>query len=274
MWSVFLSPANAAQQEEMTAELWERGTAGIMDSADGFRAYFEDEQTARKAALDLASNPTDVREEPAPELLPENCEDWEPVYAGTRFVIVPTKRRGEFDFGARLVLEVNAAMAFGSGRHETTQLCLEALELYLKPGNTVLDVGCGSGILALAAQKLGAGNVIACDIQEDAIRTAREHFSGSLVQGSADCVSDGFADILLANVSARINDRIAADLRRVLKPNGLLITSGFIADNVPRSFHPSNEMQRGEWLCWICTADGIRPLETVGDANVHSLNWY
>ena len=165
-------------------------------------------------------------------------------------------------------------MAFGSGRHETTQLCLEALEQYLKAGHAVLDVGCGSGILALAAQKLGAGSVVACDIQEDAIRTAREHFSGALVQGSADCVRNGFADIVLANVSARINDRLAADLRRVLKPDGVLITSGFIEGNVPQSFQPSKEMQRGEWLCWICTADGIRPLATTDDANVHSLNWY
>ena len=274
MWSVFLSPANAARHEEMTAELWERGTAGIMDGADGFRAYFEDEQTARKAARDLASNAADLREEPAPQLLPENCEDWEPVYAGTRFVIVPTASRGQFDFGARLVLKVNAAMAFGSGRHETTQLCLEALEIYLKPGNTVLDVGCGSGILALAAQKLGAGEVIACDIQEDAICTAREHFSGAIFQGSADCVRDGFADIVLANVSARINDRLAADLRRVLKPDGVLITSGFVAATVPRSFQPAKEMQRGEWLCWICTADGIQPITSTGDPNLHSLNWY
>jgi ribosomal protein L11 methylase PrmA len=87
-------------------------------------------------------------------------------------------------------------------------------------------------------------------------------------------VVDGFADIVLANVSARINDRIAADLRRVLKPNGVLITSGFIAGNVPQSFQPMEETQRGDWLCWICTAGGIQPLATTGDANVHSLNWY
>ncbi len=102
----------------------------------------------------------------------------------------------------------------------------------------------------------------------------RENFAGAIFQGSADSLASGTGDIVVANISARINDRIAADLQRVMKPDGLLIASGFVRENLPKCFQPQREFAMGDWLCWICGRDGIRPNAQSGDVNVHPIDWW
>jgi ribosomal protein L11 methyltransferase len=134
---------------------------------------------------------------------------------------------------------VNAGLAFGTGAHETTRLCLEAIERHLKPGMTVVDVGTGSGILAEAAIKLGADKVWANDNDPDAVAVARENFAHAgvgiaLSIGSADAFPESLADIIVANISPAWIADLAADWVRILKPDGIAILSGFEASDIPR----------------------------------------
>src|SRR5205823_9136168 len=106
----------------------------------------------------------------------------------------------------RIRITVNAGLAFGTGAHETTRLCLEAIERHLKAGMTVVDVGTGSGILAEAAYKLGAGAVYANDNDPEAVAVARENFERAGVNvtvslGSANALPANIADLIVANIS-------------------------------------------------------------------------
>jgi ribosomal protein L11 methyltransferase len=210
----------------------------------------------------------------APVAVQEAAER-DPIFAGARFVIVPVSQTGvqQTLTPDRIVLPIDAAMAFGSGRHETTQLCLQALELLIRSHHVVFDVGCGSGILALAAQKLGATSVVAADIDESAVQVARRHFSGALFVGSADCFASHAADIVICNITAKIDDLLAGDLRRVLKPSGCLIISGFIVQSPPQCFTPKHKMHHGEWQCWICEPESIQPSIQVG-LTTYAAEWW
>jgi ribosomal protein L11 methylase PrmA len=104
--------------------------------------------------------------------------------------------------------------------------------------------------------------------------SAAHHIQSPLFLGSADAIRPAVADLVLANISARILDRIAADLKRVLKPTGLLIVSGFIADNPPKSFQPTEEASQGDWLCWICRPENIHPAAPDSDPNLHPQDWW
>jgi len=118
-------------------------------------------------------------------------------------------------------------MAFGTGRHETTQLCLEALENYVRPGARMLDVGTGSGILAQAAALLGADPVWACDIDPEAVEIARGNAGPNLFIGSVDAVRSGAAGVIAANISPEAIVRLAPELLRCLRPGGVALLSGF-----------------------------------------------
>jgi len=146
----------------------------------------------------------------------------------------------------RFRVTVNPGMAFGTGVHETTQLCLEALEDYLKPGMTVLDVGAGSGILGRAARLLGAARVYSCDIDPEAVAIAGEGFIGSV-----DAVRSGIADLVVANISPEAIIQMAPDLLRALRPGGVVLASGFEAHEVvlvEAALPPAREVRRkGNW---------------------------
>src|SRR5580658_2271909 len=149
------------ERDLLIAELWERGSEGIAElSPRRVRAFFED-ASGRDALLALF---------PGARLRMEEQRDWvqsardllQPMEVGARFFLVPEWRDDPTPPG-RFRIVVNPGMAFGTGVHETTRLCLEALEEFVTAGARVLDVGTGSGILAEAAGLLGAGKVFACD---------------------------------------------------------------------------------------------------------------
>ena len=145
----------------------------------------------------------------------------QPMAVGQHFFLVPVWRDDPAPEG-RFRIAVNPGMAFGTGVHETTQLCIEALEEYVKPGMVVLDVGTGSGILAQAAGLLGAARKIACDTDPVAIRIAGEGFIGSV-----DAVASASCDLVVANISPEGIIALARDLFRVLNAGGVLLASGF-----------------------------------------------
>jgi ribosomal protein L11 methyltransferase len=236
-------------RELLIAELWEQGSAGIVELDPlRLRAFFED-QADRATLLQLF---------PGAALRIEKQRDWvqsardllQPVEVGKRFFLVPVWRDDPTPPG-RLRIPVNPGLAFGTGVHETTRLCIEALEDYLTPGMNVLDVGTGSGILAQAARLLGAGKVHACDIDRVAVEIA-----GNAFVGSANAVAAASVDLVVANISLGAIIQLAPDLRRVLRPGGVLLASGFEFSEVERvqtALPPARETRRmGEWALIAC----------------------
>jgi ribosomal protein L11 methyltransferase len=160
-------------------------------------------------------------------------EDWlaiareqlEPALVGERFFICPEWRDDATPAG-RVRIAVNPGLAFGTGAHETTQLCIEALERRVRPGSRVLDVGTGSGILCEAALKLGATLAAGCDTDADALPIARQK-APLVFCGSADAAAGAAFDIIVANIAAAPIRELAAELRRCLRQGGILLLSGF-----------------------------------------------
>jgi ribosomal protein L11 methylase PrmA len=224
MWSIF-TPANAATLDSLSADLWEMGTAGLLEEPGGLRAFFEDSIDPASICAKLKLSETSARRE-APfhssQLAPLPCD---PILIGQRFYVAPSWIK-EPPPEERFRLTIDATSAFGSGRHESTQMCIEVLEKHLKPGSWVADIGCGSGILSAAASLLGAAAVISCDIHQDSVKAAKTLLQTPLFAGSADGIRSEVADVVLANISVKALDALAWDLQRIAKPNGLLVLAG------------------------------------------------
>ena len=168
-------------------------------------------------------------------------EDWatawkayfKPIHIGQHFLIKPTwesvtPREGD------IILELDPGMAFGTGTHATTTLCLRAMERVIKPGQRVFDLGTGSGILAIAAAKLGA-IVDAVDLDSVAIRVAQENIALNqvndqvrVVRGDLATVLTGQADLVIANIIADVILSLLPDLKRILHADGEFLASGII----------------------------------------------
>lgn len=190
-------------------------------------------------------------------------------HIGRRLVIRPSWR--EYTPGAgEVVLTLDPGMAFGTGLHPTTRLCLEQVELRTRPGMQVLDVGTGSGILALAAAKLGAQHVDTIDNSSVAVESATTNAEvnglseritvalGTLDAQEAQRLA-GRYDLVLVNILAGVIGSLAPSLARVLAPGGLLIASGIIDERRPEAELPllaaglelADQAQLGEWWALI-----------------------
>jgi len=172
-----------------------------------------------------------------------NEEDWatawkqyyHPVKISERFTIVPTWEEYVPVSTDELMIELDPGMAFGTGTHPTTVMCLQGLEKFVKEGDTVIDIGTGSGVLSIGAALLGAKSVHALDLDEVAVRSAQENvalnkvddkvsvFHGNLL----DTVKEP-ADVVVANILAEIIMSFTDDAFSVVKPGGLYVTSGII----------------------------------------------
>ena len=158
---------------------------------------------------------------------------------GERIVVRPTWE--EYTPSAdEIVIELDPGAAFGTGAHATTAMCLRWLEHLVSPGMRVYDVGCGSGILAVAAAKLGAGEVIAMDYDPVAVSVAEENIRQNNVHNVVACESDLLsacegaapAELITANIIADVIVRLFAQLDRPLAPGGTLLASGIIDDRI------------------------------------------
>src|SRR4051812_15076376 len=233
---------DADDRDLLIAELWEQGSAGIVElSPRRLRAFFEGD---RKALLALYPGST-VREEEDRDWVQSARDLLQPMEVGERFFLVPEWRDDATPPG-RFRIVVNPGMAFGTGVHETTRLCLEALEQYVRPGMHVLDVGTGSGILARAAMLLGAERAYACDTDPVAVEIAGMGFVGSV-----DAVAVGVVDVAMANISPEAIVALAPDLLRVLRPGGVLLASGFELHEVEQVKAalptPREVREKGNW---------------------------
>jgi ribosomal protein L11 methyltransferase len=245
----------------LVADLWDRGTLGIADETTGFRAFFSSEADIASILSKHSELVLETRMETEPPLPGFSREDWDPVLVGDRFIIAPSWVDLSGADG-RLRLSIDATTAFGTGRHESTQLAIRALERYISPGMTIVDVGCGSGILSAAALALGAQTAIACDVHSEAVATACRHLKSPVFRGSIDAIRDSSADLVVANISKLVIDALAPDLNRVAAPGALLVLAGFLQENPPAHFTPEEVTELDGWACWICRArpeSGICP---------------
>ena len=213
------------EKDLLVAELWEEGSTGIVELTEShLRAFFED--GADRTVLAERFHASGWKLEEQQDWVAMSRAGFEPLLVGERFFLVPAWRNDPAPEG-RFRVAVNPGMAFGTGRHETTQMRLAALESYVQPGISVLDVGTGAGILAQAAVLLGAGSVWACDNDPDAVQIAQAIAGSNLFLGSVDAVRSGSAGVIVANISPEAIIRLAPDLMRSLRPGGSLLVSGF-----------------------------------------------
>jgi ribosomal protein L11 methyltransferase len=216
----------------LIAELWEERCAGITELDGGLLAFFKEDARGPELEARFAAN--------YPRVRPVDDEDWlaiareqlEPVLVGERFFICP-EWRDDPTPEHRIRIAVNPGMAFGTGSHETTQLCIEALERHVLSGSRVLDVGTGSGILCEAARKLGAALAVGCDNDPEAVPIAKQK-APLVFAGSAEAAAGAAFDIIVANIAAAPVRELAAEFRRCLRPAGALLLSGFEEEEIEK----------------------------------------
>ena len=251
MFSILFRPA-PAEEDYLIAELAECGTQGITEEAGGIRAFFDDLADAQSLVIRFAELSPELRHEAPIDWEQISRDAWPAFPLGERFYLVPPWRENEPTPETRVRLEIHPGMACGTGRHPATQLCLKAIEQCVRPGDRVLDIGCGSGILAQAAALMSGSQVIGCDLDLDAVGIARANYGlAEFFVGSLDAVRSQWADVIIANIDAATLEQLAPEFARVRKPRSTLILSGFPAWDVPEGFEITATIEQDRWLCWI-----------------------
>jgi ribosomal protein L11 methyltransferase len=240
------------------------------------RAYLpaDDQLQATKRRIEEALwHLGQIRPIPAPTFRPVAEEDWAEAWKerldvlriGQHIVIRPSWREYAPE-PKDVVIQLDPGMAFGTGLHPTTQMCLVALEELTRPEATVLDLGTGSGILAIAAARLGAGRVLAVDNDPIAVKTARGNVVTNGVQEAVSVVCGSLADVpgryhlVVVNILAKvIVEMMQEGLANRVRPGGRLITAGIIADQEPEVVAALEQKrlalverrQTGDWVCLV-----------------------
>jgi ribosomal protein L11 methyltransferase len=218
---------------------------------------------------------------PAPSFNSVVDEDWmaawkkhyHPIPIGERLLVLPAWI--EMDTAGRIPVRIDPSMAFGTGTHPTTQLCLELEESLVQPGQPVIDVGCGSGILSIAALKLGASHALAVDIDSQAVRSTLENAAGNSITqgletgvGSVAEIKNGQfsltqAPLVIANILAPVIIRLFdAGLAELVTPGGAMILSGILDTQAAdveaaaraHGMTPVGRRQQLDWVAIECKA--------------------
>ena len=193
--------------------------------------------------------------EPKTELIYLDEDDWanswkqyyKPIKIGERLVVVPMWEKYESE-PDEIIVKMDPGMAFGTGTHETTRLCATLLEKYITSKSVMLDVGCGSGILAICASKLGASECYAYDIDPVAVKVAKENVKDNGVCNIECGVSDllsgvkvGKYDVITANIVADIIIRMLPDISKFMHKDTVLVLSGIIDERCEDVYVSINE---------------------------------
>ena len=240
---------------------------------------FDSEMEEKRSRIDLAVRLIS-QVGPVSELIERalNEEEWgsawkqhfRPLRVGERMVVVPTWTTYSPRESA-VVINLDPGMAFGTGHHPTTRMCMELLEDHVAPGMTVLDVGCGSAILSIAAARLGAAHVVGLDTDATAADVGAANVGVNGVSGSVRIVHGslphadapvGIFDVAVANISSKVVLELAGELVGALRPEGLIIVSGFLLDDADviaerLSTAGAAVWQRrdeGDWACLLASA--------------------
>lgn len=189
---------------------------------------------------------------------------YKPMKVGDKFVIKPLWEDYEAKEG-EIILHMDPGMAFGTGTHETTRMCLEAVEDYMRKDTTVFDIGTGSGILAIGASKLGAKEVVGVDLDIVAVNSAKENVgyndlkNVTILHGNLMDVVEGNADIIVANIIAEVILVLIDDVKKKLNDGGIFISSGIIKEKenmvkeglIAKGFDIIDTRREGEWVCIV-----------------------
>lgn len=272
----------SVEQNGIAPDMWDDGDVPPAHSLT-VRAYIPDDERAEDAKMRLETalgHMSLMYPMPTPVYTLVNETDWaeawkahyHPVRIGQRILIRPlwVEMQPAPD---DVVIALDPGMAFGTGTHPTTQLCLEALEDAVKPGLRVMDLGCGSGILAIAAAKLGAAHIVALDNDPVAVNVTLENIAINGVAekitaqtGSLESVlaSARRFDLIVVNILARIIIEMCGQgLGQTVRPGGYAIFSGIIdtqADEVEAALRqtglrPAARRQQGDWM----VIEAVRP---------------
>ena len=186
---------------------------------------------------------------------------------GEKFVIVPTWREYENEEN-KYVINIDPGMAFGTGGHETTSLCIKNLEKYVKPHDNIIDVGCGSGILSIATSYLTDGEIKAVDLDKLAVDVSRENFALNNLENRIAVEEASLLtketkkyNVIVANILAHIIELMLDDAYNLLEDGGYYITSGIIKDKkdellekmLERGFKLVEETSDNEWYSFVVT---------------------
>lgn len=252
----------AERVELFQAALADYDVTAINEDRDSWRVFFQTSAERDRAVETLHASFADIDIRPVD--VPD--ENWaarsqaalRSVRVGGIVVSPPWDVPGRAD---GTVIVIQPSMGFGTGHHATTRLCLSALQRIDLAGCSVIDVGTGSGVLAIAASLLGAALVIGFDDDADAVAAARENLAlnreadVSLDVGDIRTRDRGVSDVVLANLTGGLLVTAASELRQLTKPGGRLILSGFMSSEeaaVLRAFAPIGVEQREEEEEWVC----------------------
>ncbi|MGL5615394.1 MAG: 50S ribosomal protein L11 methyltransferase [Sarcina sp.] len=278
---VAIEDPNDILDREQGPLTWDFADLNILEykgKAAVVKGYFAEEDNIEEIKAFIIERLEDLKEmeidlgEALVEVAEMQEEDWannwkkyyKPTKIGERIVIKPIWEDYELA-NDEILVELDPGMAFGTGTHETTRMCAAALEKYVKEDTTVFDIGTGSGILALIASKLNAKHVVGVDLDPIAVESAKinigyndvnniEVLHGNLVE-----VVEGKADVVVANILAEIICILVDDAKKVLKEEGLFITSGIIHERrqmvidklESEGFEIVEVNEDGEWNCIV-----------------------
>lgn len=235
----------------------------ILDGIEALRGETE---------FDLGSLATEVSETDDSEWADNWKEFFHPLPIGEKFVVKPTWEDWEGE--NRIILEIDPESSFGSGQHETTSLCLESLEYLPIEGVSVLDMGCGSGILGIGALLLGAKDVLAVDIDKNAVDIAVKNACLNKVENFTGLCGNTLSDkdvydkvtskkygVILANIVADVIIAMAPTFKQVLEDDGTLICSGIISPRkgevigalLENGFALTGISEKNDWVAITCT---------------------
>jgi ribosomal protein L11 methyltransferase len=293
-WNYLQCSLHPRHLESISAIIFELGTQGIQEqplnsrevvlkayfdpSSDMGRVHSDFQARCQEVAVPLADCATGIEQEH--DWLKEWRRNLRPFPVGDRFWIIPGPQVPGAAAQDRIPMWLEPQMAFGTGTHESTQLCLEALERLPLNGRTVLDIGTGSGILAIASAKLGADSVLGCDIDPEAIQVARANCCRNQVDqrirlfaGEVETLSRRGFDVVLANLEFNLIRQKLKDFSQLLNPRGCLILSGLLErDACGMGQSPDvrllrltqlQDLAKGEWRCLVFRRDPENPRGTL-----------
>lgn len=191
-------------------------------------------------------------------------EHWKPSKISDRIVICPTWEKYEKKAG-EIIVNIDPGNAFGTGTHATTQLCVKACEKYMIEGANIADIGCGSGILAICAMKLGAKDAVAVDTDETAVETAKinalvnNENKINFLTASSGILADNTFDFVFANILHNVLAEIMGDLKRIMKHGAKIVLSGIlegkegiVLDAIKNhNLKIIEEMHQKEWIAFV-----------------------
>ncbi len=196
---------------------------------------------------------------------------YKPIKIGPKVVVKPTWESYDPQEG-EIVVEIDPGMAFGTGTHETTSMCIKLLQEYVTPGSVVVDVGCGSGILSIISAKLGAKKVIGIDSDEVAVDVARKNINLNNVEQKVAIIKGNLlegirqkADLIVANITADVIIKLAQEVGELIKSEGLLIVSGIIKERryevknalERNGFDIKQEMEHSDWYAYVASFPSV-----------------